>query len=930
MAIYHFSAKVISRARGSSAVAAAAYRSASRLHDERLDRDHDFSNKADVIHSEVMLPEGVPERWHDRATLWNAVEAHERRKDAQLAREVEFAIPCEMRDGDGIALARDFVQRTFVEKGMVADLNVHWDVAEDGNPKPHAHVMLTMREIVEGEAGAVGFGAKAREWNATALLEQWREDWSTHVNARLAELGIDAAVDHRTLEAQGIALEPQHKIGPAGSRRFERAEDAERAEDHRRIARENGARIIAQPSTGLDAITYGQSTFTVRDMARFAHRHSDGQEQFGRVLSAMRQSPDLIALGRDGKGEERFTSRDMLAVEQRLERAADRLAGRSGHRLSTTSLTAGSDGLELGTQQQAAVRHIGGEGDLTIVVGYAGTGKSAMLSVARERWEAEGYSVRGAALSGIAAENLESGSGIGSRTIASLELGWARGREILTRNDILVVDEAGMVGSHQMERLLSAADTAGAKVVLVGDAEQLQAIEAGAAFRHLSERYGAAEINTIRRQHEPWQREATRSLATGRTGEAVAAYAQAGMVSEHADRDMARDQLIEGWMATRSAEPQARQLILAHTRADVASLNDGVRERLKADGALADEVVVQTSRGPRGMAPGDQIMFLSNERDLGVKNGTTGEVIDASRNRLLVKVEDAAGPREVRFDLKDYADIDHGYAATIHKSQGVTVDHVHILATPGLDRHASYVGLSRHRDTVRLHYGRDDFDDRRKLVRTLSRERAKDVTLDYGGDDGEVAKRFAQRRELGQGADGAAGQPNHVRAIQDFAKAFEQARDAERRGGTLPAALRQALGASFQRIEQMREHGGVDLAQAFARDEAALRGALNGDAGAALAGMAREANVRQDPELRAARFEQSWRGLYDRRQALEEVGADSSAVNKALATMRQELKGDPALAAALQARQVPEREMTQADRVLRIEVRRSRDRGMER
>src|ERR1700678_3439033 len=131
MAIYHFSAKVISRAAGSSAVASAAYRSASRLPDERLGRHHDFSNKAGVVHSEIMLPDGAPEHLGDRATLWNSVETGEVRKDAQLAREVEFAIAREMSQAQGIDLARDFVRQEFVDQGMVADLNVHWSVDAD-------------------------------------------------------------------------------------------------------------------------------------------------------------------------------------------------------------------------------------------------------------------------------------------------------------------------------------------------------------------------------------------------------------------------------------------------------------------------------------------------------------------------------------------------------------------------------------------------------------------------------------------------------------------------------------------------------------------------------------------------------------------------------------------------------------------------------
>ena len=287
MAIYHLHVKVIGRKSGSSAVASAAYRSGSRLRDERLDRSHDFSAKRGVVHSEVMLPENAPEAWSDRERLWNDVEAFEVRKDAQLAREVEFAIPREMMQAQGIELARDFAQGEFVDRGMIADLNVHWDMAEDGRPKPHAHVMLTMRAVDEN-----GFGPKVRDWNRTEMVERWRERWAELANERLAELDIDARIDHRSLEAQGIALEPQSQIGaPAKvSRTGIEGEgiEADRAEMHREIARGNGARIIADPSLGLDAITHQQSTFTRRDMAKFAHRHSDGIEQFNEVMGAMR------------------------------------------------------------------------------------------------------------------------------------------------------------------------------------------------------------------------------------------------------------------------------------------------------------------------------------------------------------------------------------------------------------------------------------------------------------------------------------------------------------------------------------------------------------------------------------------------------------------------------------------------------------------
>jgi ATP-dependent exoDNAse (exonuclease V) alpha subunit len=278
------------------------------------------------VHSEVLLPEGAPEDLSDRERLWNAVEAVELRRDAQPARELEFALPREMSEAEAVELARDFVQAEFVDRGMIADLNVHWDRTDDGLPKPHAHVMLTMRSVGEDR-----FGPKVREWNRTDLLQRWRERWAGFANARLAELDIDARIDHRSFEAQGIALEPQDKIGAPAQRILGEGREADRAEMHRAIARENGTRIIADPSLPLDAITRQQATFTRRDMATFAHRHSDGPGQFDAVLRAMRRAPDLVALGQDARGDERFTTRDMLEAERRLHRAAIVMAERELH-----------------------------------------------------------------------------------------------------------------------------------------------------------------------------------------------------------------------------------------------------------------------------------------------------------------------------------------------------------------------------------------------------------------------------------------------------------------------------------------------------------------------------------------------------------------------------------------------------------------------
>ena len=932
MAIYHFSAKVISRANGSSAVGSAAYRSAQKLHDQRLDRNHDFTNKSGVVHSEVLLPEDAPERLGDRSTLWNEVEATELRKDAQLSREVEFAIPRELSQQQGIDLARDFVREEFVDRGMIADLNVHWDMGADGLAKPHAHVMLTMREVDED-----GFGKKVRAWNETEQLEKWRERWAEHVNERLAELDIDAQVDHRSFKAQGIDLAPQNKIGPAALRMAQEGLERERIADHAAIAHRNGERIIENPNVALDAITRQQATFTKRDMAMFVHRHSDGKGQFDLAMGAVQSAPDLIALGKDGRGEDRFTSRDMIEVEARLERASQAMAERERHRIGERAkehalTSAEARSLTFSGEQRAAFDHATDGKDLGVVIGYAGTGKSAMLGVAREAWEGAGFQVRGAALSGIAAENLEAGSAIPSRTIASLEHQWSQGRELLTSRDVLVIDEAGMIGSRQMERVLSHANDAGAKVVLVGDPQQLQAIEAGAAFRSIAEWHGGVEITEIRRQQVDWQRDASRQLATGRTGEAISAYADHGMVHAADTREAARGELIDTWDRERIAHPNESRIILTHINDEVRELNLSARERLRASGKLGEDIAMQVERGERSFAKGDRVMFLRNDRELGVKNGSLGKLQSVSAQRMAVMLDDG---RSIAFDTKSYCHIDHGYAATIHKSQGVTVDRAYVLATPGMDQHSSYVALSRHRESVSLHYGKDDFADANQLTRTLSRERAKDMASDYGRD--EVEQRFAQRRGISFRERAAeivrkvvpekvrgmfeglrlpqARAPEDDRqvrarvAIRQHARAVQTIFLAQEDGTTMDQLRAQSryvpmydeLTTARTNLNVFGANYSRDMERAYTADQSLVHEAADGKFGRAIRAMKVEQEIRETTHERVNQFVARWQKLKERALISYQSGdmTRHHATRSKMADMAEGLGRDPQLESLL-------------------------------
>ena len=727
MAIYHFSGKIISRASGRSVVAAAAYRAADQLYDARYDVIRDYTHKSDVAHAEILLPTGALDWMADREKLWNAVEAVEKRKDAQLSREFQIALPRELTLKQNIELAREFIQREFVAQGMVADFAIHHDKGKDGEPQPHIHVLLTLREITLD-----GFGQKVRAWNDKSLLLGWREAWAEVANRHLAFYDHDIRIDHRTLVEQGIDLEPQSKIGATVAQ-----DRMARLAEHQRIARENGERILENPLIAFEALTRQQSTFTHQDIARFASRHSVEVEQFNRLMITLKTHAELVSLGKDDRGLERWTTQTLLTLEKNMIAQAVDLARSQEHQVSPRHIERVKATSTLSPEQTSALIHLTDARDLSCVVGFAGTGKSYLLGAAREVWEKQGYRVLGATLAGKAAEGLEAGSGIESRTLASRLYYWDKGEQRLTANDVLVVDEAGMLGSRQMARVMEEVQASGAKVVLVGDPEQLQAIEAGAAFRAILERVGFEELTEIRRQREVWQQEATKALATHQTDKALAAYQQHGAIKEFSMRAEAQTALVEGWNATRLAEPDKTQLMLAYTRAEVRELNDQARACRQDRGELGQEQTVMTARGERSLAEQDRIYFLKNDRSLGVMNGSLGTVEKLKGDRVTVRLDavergrEAIQARRVQFSLSEYNHLDHGYAATFHKSQGVTVDQSHVLASTYLDRQSAYVGLSRHREGVNLYWSREDFADRAALTRTLSRDRAKDMSVDY-------------------------------------------------------------------------------------------------------------------------------------------------------------------------------------------------------
>ncbi|TBD24735.1 Ti-type conjugative transfer relaxase TraA [Rhizobium ruizarguesonis] len=783
MAIYHFSMKPIARSGGRSAVASAAYRAAERLTNERDGLTHDFSNRKGVEHAEIVLPAGSSAYWAmKRSALWNAAERAEKRSDARIAREFEIALPHELSAEQRLALTRAFAADLANRYGAAVDFAIHRPGEGSDIRNSHAHLMMTTREVRETGLGDKTLLERENRWllanhlpPSQLQLKDLRQAWEHLANRHLAMAGHDIRIDHRSHLEAGITIEPTEHVGVHATQIERHGGAVSRARISPQSAERNAETIRRRPDEILKLITNEKSVFSRYDIARALHRYiNDDPQTFQNTFASVMASKALVELkpdssgvrGRDG--EARYSTVEMVAIEGAMATSAVAMKTRQNHGVFKRHVDAAiadqdrsiqaagaSPAQGLSAEQRQAIEHVTGPAQIAVVIGFAGAGKSTMLAAARQAWEAQGYRVHGAALAGKAAEGLEQSSGISSRTLASWEYSWQADRSRLNARDVFVIDEGGMVASRQLARFVDEVKRAGAKLVLVGDHEQLQAIGAGAPFRAIAEAVGHAQLSEVRRQRTDWQKQASIDFASHRTAAGLAAYAARENLHLKTDRAETLKAIIADYVADRSAHPDDTRIAMAHRRDDVRAINAGIRAQLQERGELAkannpsgdkgEELSYQTNNGKRSFARGDRIVFLENDRDLAVKNGMLGEVIAVAPDAIQVRPDGKAqtqdGQRQVTVPVNRYQAFDHGYATTIHKTQGATVDRSFVLASTTMDRHLTYVAMTRHREAVQLYAGLDAFKTERALTEALSRSGVKETTLDYTHD-------FANRRGM--------------------------------------------------------------------------------------------------------------------------------------------------------------------------------------
>jgi len=442
---------VLSRARGHRIVASAAAQSAARLRDQYYGTVHNHTQRPGVDFTEILAPADSPPWVFDREQLWNRVEAAELRKDSQLARALELSIPRELEPAQRVDLLREFLRAEFVSHGMIADLGIRRTQLDN----PSAHVLLTLRR-----ATAAGFGPKMRQWNTKANLLSWRASWANHANLHLARAGHRLRIDHRTLEAQQIELTPARKTG-LGHALIDVESLPEylhaRFSEQRRIARANGESILEDPAIAIRALAHQRRSFTAVQLSQFLRSRTDGEAQHDAALSAVMASSELIVLG-PADGVAQYTSRDLLEAEKSLVRRARAMASRrvssAASRLPETAVPP-----SWSRPLREAYAHLLGAGDFTIAA-LPHEERAELKTALRTLWTAQDRRV--------------------------LEAVPQAGHPPLTKDDVLILDGAHMIDLKSLERILAAAEKARAKLVLLADAEQLQAMGALSPMHELT------------------------------------------------------------------------------------------------------------------------------------------------------------------------------------------------------------------------------------------------------------------------------------------------------------------------------------------------------------------------------------------------------------------------------------------------------------
>jgi len=480
----------------------------------------------------------------------------------------------------------------------------------------------------------------------------------------------------------------------------------------------------------LEKLTAQQSTFhdiAIHKSVALASIVDGNAEIIEERVKQVKQSPELVNLGMDERGEKRFTTHEVLQIEKGIQDYAKSRQGENNHPVKQAAIEQAIKSRSLSEEQKNMLYHCTNSDGVNAVNGVPGSGKSYSLGAVREAYQGSGYDVIGCALSAVAAQNLEEGSGIQSGTIHRLLIDIENGRKELNANSVLVIDEAGTCDSRLAHRLIKNANNA--KLIFVGDQNQLESIGIS-FFRNLQENIGCCELSENRRQKHENDRKAISDFREGRVSDALLSYAERGLLSISDDSVDSQDSLINDWNNDRQKYGDMG-IILASTNHECKELNELAREKLKESGVLGYEQSFSSEYGSIDVAEGDRIMFTRNDIRLGVKNGSQATVISVKKNQYTVKL-DSGDTISIKPD--EYKYLRHSYAMTTHKSQGQSVSRCYIYSSGTMaSKELCYVQISRAKNQTKIYADKETLGELtiKELTKQMSKSQQKETALDF-------------------------------------------------------------------------------------------------------------------------------------------------------------------------------------------------------
>ncbi len=510
--------------------------------------------------------------------------------------------------------------------------------------------------------------------------------------------------------------------------------------------RREGANVLRQAIETRDAeavlaaMTEQRATFTAADLERALGKQIKAEADRARFAETLLGHSEIVALADRADGPTtRYTTRTVLTAEQHVLRAADHLARDDRHRVgdAVRGRILGDEKFRgMSGEQAAAFRHATSAEGLSLIDGQAGTGKSYTMAAIREAYEASGYRVVGLAPTNVVAQGMQRDGFTRAATAHSELFALNNGRASWNGRTVVMVDEAAMVDTKMMAMISAHADTARAKLILVGDDRQLSSIERGGMYGVLKDRYGAAELSEVRRQHKNDDRRAAEMMAEGNFHDALGIYQARSAIAWTRTQDEARAALVETWAKDSAADPGKSRFVFAYTNDDVGKLNVDLREVRRQRGELGEDHRLRSKDGIAAFAVEDRIQFTATDKKQGLFNGAAGTVQSIEGSQITVKLDGRAGELR-RFDNEVFSEFRHGYAGTIYKGQGRTLDQTYLYHSEHWRSAASYVALTRHQDKAELFVATNTAADVRQLARQMARveERRAASHFHHGQDD---------------------------------------------------------------------------------------------------------------------------------------------------------------------------------------------------